>query len=175
MFKRSIFSSAQGLQALRLGLATAVAVSAMALSPLAQAAKAKPNEAKASEAKPANLTPGMRVVKDPATGELRAPTAAEAAELDLQDAKAKAALSVGKRKAASVAQAPQEIVHPDGTVEMPLDETSNMYSVAVRRADGSIGFECVNGKEAADSIIKGKKPASSKAVKANQEHGHAHK
>ncbi|MDI4632092.1 hypothetical protein J7U46_03435 [Pelomonas sp. V22] len=156
MFKRIKTSRTEGQQALRVGLAAAAAVIAFAATPLAQAADAKA---------------GLRVAKDPVTGELRALTSTEAAELDAAAAKAKASANAGKRKAAT-AVTQQEIQHADGTVEMPLDESSHMYSVAVRRADGSVEYQCVHGKPAVDAILKGKKPASSKAVKAHQEHGY---
>lgn len=156
MFKRIKTSRTEGQQALRVGLATAAAVIAFAATPLAQAADAKA---------------GMRVAKDPVTGELRALTAAEAAELDAAEATAKAAQKAGKKRAAT-AVTQQEVQYPDGTVGMALDESSHMYSVAVRRADGSVEYQCVHGKPAVDAIHKGKKPASSKAVKAHQEHGY---
>lgn len=158
MFKRITTAHAGSRQASRLGLAAALAVAAFALSPLAQAADAKA---------------GMRVFKDPITGELRAPTAAEAAALDAADAKAKAAANAGKRRAATAATAPQEFTLPNGMVGIDNDESTLSYSVVTRNADGTLDLHCVQGKQNADALVKGKKQ-NSKAASAAKEHGHAH-
>lgn len=172
MFTRNKLSGTQGQQALRFGLATALAVSAFTMSPLVQAADAK---AKAAPTKAAPATSGMRMAKDPVTGEIRALTAAEAAELDAQDAKAKAAANVGKRRAASASsEGSQEFTLPNGMVGMNHDESMMSYAVVTRKPDGTLDMACVQGKQAADAVVKGKKQNSSKAVTAAKEHGHDH-
>ncbi len=145
--------------ALRAGLGVAIAAAAMCWSGIAHAQAS-----------------AMRVVKDPVTGELRAPTATEAAELDAADAKAKAAASVGKRKAASSASAPTVITHANGMLQATLDESSHVFSVAVRKADGSIDMQCITGKSAADEALKGMKSSNRNAVSKakQQEHRHDH-
>ena len=57
----------------------------------------------------------MRIAKDPVTGQLRAPTAAENAELDAQALVQKAAQLKRRVREAGTAD-PVEITHPDGTV-----------------------------------------------------------
>jgi hypothetical protein len=76
-----------------------------------------------------------QVVRDAETGELRAPTAQEAA-----------ALRAAGGPAESRASTAREIRHKNGAVEMRLDESTMMYSVARRQADGSITQACVQGE-----------------------------
>lgn len=49
---------------------------------------------------------------------------------------------------------PQPVVHANGAVEQELDATTLSYSVARRRADGSIEMVCVEGAEAAGKALK---------------------
>lgn len=79
-----------------------------------------------------------QVVRDAETGQLRAPTAEEAA-----------ALRAAAGKSASTTSAPREIRHKNGAVEMVLDNSTLMYSVARRHADGSISQACVQGEDKA--------------------------
>lgn len=115
----------------------------------------------------------LRVVRDPQTGELRGPTAAEVAAFEKAEAQIRAGAGAGKRKAASLAQQPSEIQHPDGTVEMQLGEDSMMFSVVSLAPDGSLRQNCLPAKEA-QAYVKGKKTVSS-STKATAEAGHAHK
>jgi hypothetical protein len=103
----------------------------------------------------ANAAEAMRVVRDPQTGELRGPTAAEAAAFQKAEAQLRAARS---GKAAQRASAPQEITYPDGTVEMPLDEDSMMSSVATLAPDGSVRMHCLPSQQAR-ALVKGSKKA----------------
>jgi len=92
----------------------------------------------------------LTVVKDPQTGQLRAPTAAEAATLKAQADAAKARLRL-------VAQPIVKTLDSTGTVrgfQVP-DEMMSM-SVAVRKADGKIERQCFDSHgAAADAAAKG--------------------
>jgi hypothetical protein len=116
----------------RIGLAAALALAAMIGSPAAQAQVAQ------------------QVAKDPATGQIVAPTAAQSRSLTATRAVAPRGLITGKIS-------PQPIQHANGTVEQELDESSLQYTVVVRNADGKLETDCVTGQEAADAIIQSKK------------------
>jgi len=108
----------------------------------------------------ANAAEAMRVVRDPKTGELRGPTAAEAAAFEKAEAQLRAARS---GKAAQPASAPKEITYPDGTVEMPLGEDTMMSSVATLAPDGSVRMHCLPAKQA-HSLVKGSKKTTAAKV-----------
>ncbi len=109
----------------------------------------------------AHAAEAMRVVRDPQTGELRGPTAAEAAAFQ----KAEAQLRAGRSgKPAQRTTSPQEITHPDGTVEMPLDEDTMMYSVATLDADGSVRTHCLPAQQARNLVKASKKMPAAKTV-----------
>ncbi len=99
--------------------------------------------------------PGLRVVKDPVTGQLRAPTSDEASALE-SAAKARGPARAARRGMLTGRMNPAEIRHPDGTVEQELDESSMSYSVATRGPNGSVNTYCVTGPDAAASILKGR-------------------
>ncbi|MBS0447897.1 MAG: hypothetical protein JSR59_18320 [Proteobacteria bacterium] len=126
------------LRAARLGLAAAFAVAAVAAPPAAQAQQE-----------------GLRVFKDPVTGQLRAPTAKEAKALEAAAAKQgqPRGLLTGKTN-------PQQLRHANGTVELELTDSNTMYSVATRAADGSTGMYCVPGSAEAAKVMKGEKTAA---------------
>jgi hypothetical protein len=86
----------------------------------------------------------MRIVRDPVTGEMRGPTAAEAAAF----AKAEAQLRLGSSGSKAVVKTPVEIRYPDGTVETKLDEDSMMFSVVSANEDGTLSFDCLPAQEA---------------------------
>lgn len=104
----------------------------------------------------------IKVVKDPVTGALRAPTSEETT------AQARAAATLSKTQTRATQPrglltgkvSPAAIVHADGTVEQELDESSLQYSTVTRNADGTLNFACVTGSEAADAIVKGKAKAA---------------
>lgn len=110
-------------------------------------------------AMPAQAADAMRVVRDPATGELRAPNAAEVAAFE----KAEAQLRARSGKPV-VAQQPTEIRYPDGTVETKLGEDTVMYSVVSSAADGTLTFDCLPAKEAQKFVKSNKKSAAGKAA-----------
>ncbi len=127
-------------------LQTAAATAVLSLS------LAAPMAAQAADA--------MRVVKDPVTGELRGPTAAEAAAFD----KAEAQLRASRGQPAGKAPAPVEIRHPDGSVETKLGDDTMMYSVVTSGEDGALTLHCLPAKEAQKLVKSGKKSSVAKAA-----------
>jgi hypothetical protein len=83
---------------------------------------------------------GMRAQKDRATGELRMPTAAEAAELD--------ALTPAADEEAVVARAA-----PGGGYVAELTSAHLSYSVVRKNEDGQLVQDCVTGESAADHAL----------------------
>lgn len=80
---------------------------------------------------------GLQVAIDPATGELRAPTAAEAK-----------ALAAGMSP--MLKDAGQPVVWPDGTVTVDLNESFMQFYVATVGADGTLTMGCVDDPAATD-------------------------
>jgi hypothetical protein len=119
----------------------------------------------------ADAQPGMRVARDAETGALRAPTAEEMKALSTPAAATgRGAVKTDAPRGLITGRInPPEIVHADGTIEQELDDSTVMYSVARRGADGKLEMYCVPGKEAADQIVKGKKKGVALAAK---EHKH---
>lgn len=107
----------------------------------------------------------MRVVRDPVTGELRGPTAAEAAAF----AKAEAQLRANNRAKAPAKSGPTEIRYPDGTVETKLDEDSMMFSVVSADADGKLTFDCLPAEQA-KKFVQAKTQSSNTKAKASHVH-----
>ncbi|MES2102651.1 MAG: hypothetical protein V4634_01425 [Pseudomonadota bacterium] len=141
----------------RLFLATAI-VSAIAAAPAVQAQDS-----------------GMRVFKDPVTGQLRAPTAEESAALDAQ-IKADQASQAGRVSAQARMKRAVKEVRADGSTMMQLDESQMSYSVATRNADGSIGMACVTGDETADKLVHSGSSANTSATAVHsKEHNHEEK
>lgn len=83
---------------------------------------------------------GMRAQKDKDTGELRAPTAAEVAELDAR-AKSAPAPQINVRAAAT------------GGLVAKLDDSFLSYEVAHKDASGKLVKQCVTGESAADHAM----------------------
>ena len=142
-------------KSLTLWLAASAALGAVAMSAGAQ------EPAKTTGAQ----SPGMVVVRDAATGQLRAPTADEAKTLQR-----KSQQSTTGRKRALAATEPTEEPLATGGYKLVVDESFDSYSVATRRPDGSIALDCVTGADTAKKIVSGKR-----GVKvSNKEAGHAH-
>jgi hypothetical protein len=98
---------------------------------------------------------GMVVARDPETGALRTPTAAEMKEL------------AARRPATLAPPAPAVMVkRADGTRTVRLGEKGLVYSVATRDASGKLAQQCVTGEQAASAILS--QPAHSH----NEEHRH---
>lgn len=114
---------------------TLVAVAALALSATASAAG---QDAQA----------GQTAFKDPVTGKMRNPTAAEAKQFnDLRAAQRAAA--VAARKASGAPQANVARLQSNGILTADLDESSMTYSVVRRDAHGALQHDCVTGAHAA--------------------------
>ena len=85
----------------------------------------------------------MTVVRDPQTGKLRAPTAAELR-----------AMRSTVQQPSMVAPEPlKSTVRADGSRAIDLGERGMVYSVMTRNADGSLGARCVKGGEAAAHAV----------------------
>lgn len=86
------------------------------------------------------------VVRDAETGQLRAPTAAEAADLAARAKPSPAGATAGVQRAL-----------PGGGVALMLDESSMVYSVARVNAQGVVERECVSGGDAATRALQARK------------------
>lgn len=110
----------------------------------------------------------QRVSKDPVTGELRHPSAAEAQALE---APASDAAQSQRRGLITKRLSPQVIRHPNGMRQLELDESTMTYSMATRNPDGTTDLTCVTGSKAAEATLKGPRTAATKKA----EDAHAHK
>jgi hypothetical protein len=90
--------------------------------------------------------PQSVVVRDAETGQLRAPTAEEAKALTATTGK------VARNRLAAAKTEPRTL--SNGAVAMDLDESTLVYSVVRRNADGTISRVEVQGKEAAEKAAK---------------------
>jgi len=81
---------------------------------------------------------GMQVFKDADTGEMRAPTAKEAAELSKQLRE-----MFGNRKVAE----PRGFTYKNGMTSWQIDPSLFKFSVARVEADGTITTDCIQGPE----------------------------
>jgi hypothetical protein len=91
---------------------------------------------------------GMVVVRDAQTGQLRAPTAAEAAALH--------------SKSSLLRQAPAqrvESVGPAGSRKVQMGKSALVYSVVTRDGDGKLAEQCVSGEQAAHAAVMHPTPA----------------
>lgn len=114
-------------------------------------------EAKAPAA--AEAADGMVAVRDAVTGQLRAPTAEEAASLQAA-AQAKAASPNARLRALSVAPIQAERMNSRGAFGFRPGPENVSYSVVTRNADGSLSSTCVQGQEQAEALVKAQ-PAKS--------------
>lgn len=116
-------------------LAAMLALAALALSPSAGAGGQE----------------GMVAVRDPVTGQLRAPTAAELRALQPQD-----------RAIRPLAPLAPSVQRPDGTRHLHLGERGMIYSVITRDAEGRQAIQCVHGEHAAGAALDKPAPAARK-------------
>jgi hypothetical protein len=86
------------------------------------------------------------VVRDSATGELRAATAEEALVMQ-----ARSGVAVQRK---SVAATPLTRVHPSGARGARLTDEFMSYSVVVRQADGTLATLCFESREEAEAALK---------------------
>jgi hypothetical protein len=104
---------------------------------------AEPPEQAATPAATADSN-AMTVVRDPDTGVLRAPTAAEHAALQSQL----------KAKNARIAPAvPLRKFHPNGATGARLTDEFASSAVAVRGTDGKLAEQCVDSGDAAQDAV----------------------
>lgn len=112
------------------------------------------------EAEHAGEANKLIVVRDADTGALRAATAEEAAALAAKPAAGKAPM------AATRGQLPQQPLlkaHRSGAQGARITDEMASYSVAVRRADGSIGTQCIEGKADAEAALTAGQPTAQPA------------
>ena len=110
--------------------------------------------APAATAVPAAAQPGLRAYIDPATGALRGPTQEELVQQNIEDQMLR---QLQQQQFGSPAN--QEIPSASG-IGMRLDESSMMYSVVQKSADGSLQEFCVAGPEQAAKLMNFIAPAS---------------
>ena len=125
--------------------------------PLAAAAQEQSQTPSSEVQHPGAAQSGMIVVRDAQTGQLRAPTAAEARALAPAPA----------MSAAMRATPPALVAHPGGSKQVKLGERGLVYSVVTRGADGKLHDQCVQGAAAAEKAVHA--PASAQH---NEEHRH---
>jgi hypothetical protein len=101
---------------------------------------------------------GVIAVRDAETGELRAPTAAEA--------KALQALEQQRQQGQGKSAAPQISRKADGTRKGHLGNQGAVYSVLTRNPDGSSQVDCITGPDAAKDAVT--------ATRATQKGEHRH-
>jgi hypothetical protein len=101
---------------------------------------------------------GMIVVRDPDTGALRAPTAADFAALRAQQVRPPAA-------------APQIYLRPDGTRQSRVSNRQ-IFALATRGADGALASTCVQGAQAAEAALR-QEGIRAQAPSDSGEHSHA--
>lgn len=118
----------------------------------------------------AQAAEALREVRDPVTGEMRGPTAAEAAAYE------RAAAQLRQKSGKSAA--PVEIAYPDGTVETKLGDDTVMYSVVRTTEDGGLAMACLPASQVSAFHRAAGKPAKSSdknvAAKAKAKVNHAH-
>jgi hypothetical protein len=138
------------------GLAAVMSALVLSFSPAAQAADGV----------------GMRIVRDPVTGQLRAPTADEAKAMDDAEAKARADRAAANPAGTADSRAPVEVRTSNG-VRYRVNDSFLSYSVISRKADGTLAMQCVTGKDAAEKLVRDPKAAISTVT--SEEHDHADK
>lgn len=111
----------------------------------------------ADAATPSTTEPSaLTVVRDAATGKLRAPTAEEAAALQPPAARGLAALRVATPLLRS---------HADGAKSMRMTNDMMTQAVAVRAGDGRLVSQCYDSKQAAELALSINSPSASGAAK----------
>jgi hypothetical protein len=92
----------------------------------------------------ASAQEGMVVSRDPATGQLRTPTANEMQTLTKQQ----------RTLAAPAAKAqPKAVSRSDGVRQVYMGEASQVYTVVARDASGKLVKRCVQGESAAKAAL----------------------
>jgi hypothetical protein len=117
-------------------------------------------------------TAGMRVVRDPVTGQVRAPTHEEFKTMQDEEKAEKAAKSVSRSASsapADAAAATSQVRRADGSLGMRVGESFLSFAVVTRKTDGSLAMDCVTGADAAEEVVRGKTAPSK-----NKEQRHDH-
>lgn len=91
---------------------------------------------------------GAVVVRDPETGELREPTAQELIELQLPPE------PIFSLRALQTPSGPQPIVSESGLQGLQLGDEQMTFTVATRRADGTVGVTHAAGKTDAEQQVR---------------------
>ncbi|WP_157281351.1 post-PEP-CTERM-1 domain-containing protein [Pelomonas sp. Root1237] len=117
---------------------------------------------------------GMRIVRDPVTGQLRPPTADEAKAMDEAAAKARADAAAAAPGTNPDTRDPVEIRTTNG-VRYRVNDAFLSYSVVTRKADGSLDMQCVTGKETAEKLVRDPKAAVSTVDQSRGKHSHEEK
>ena len=125
----------------------------------------------------AHAADALRIVRDPITGEMRGPNAAEVAAFEKAEAQLRA-------KNGTAAPKPRtEIRYPDGTVETKLNDDDVLYSVVRANEDGTLSQQCLPAKQAKAYVLSAKpvnalssasKSASKTKAATSAKHGHSH-
>jgi hypothetical protein len=153
-------------------MSTEKLIAALPLAALFAAVALHTPSASAQEAATAPATApapqGMVVVRDPQTGQLRAPTATEMQTLTRQgqvQQNQSQAKSQGQTRALAAPAKPDAVTRPNGTRRVYRGNKNQVYTVVTRDADGNLVNHCVEGEEAAKAAVD--QPAA-----ATKEHAH---
>ncbi len=119
--------------------------------------------APAKAAEPVN---SLVVVRDAATGQLRAPTAAELAALNAQRLNSP---TLPLQASPDSASRPVITTAPDGTLRASMGKESLIYAVTQRDADGKLKMQCVKGPQAATSSLNFALPATTHTEEDNHD------
>ncbi len=131
------------------GLPVCAQVSSQAGTPQEKAqGKTAAAEAKAAPAVPAQEG-GVVVFRDPVTGKIRQPDAAEIGELTKSKGSA-AQANAGRH---------EEIYAAGGAVGLRLDDSMDVYMVVTRNPGGKLSTECVMGRKAAAAKVNSRTAA----------------
>jgi len=133
---------------LTLSIFCAAAVSGVAADPPAAPQDSK-HTTPAPAAKVPKPQPGAVVFVDPATGQIRQPTASEIGDL-----------SPSPNPVAPKAPEPSLMQGPGGSVGAKLGEDSLTYMVVTAAPDGKLAMDCVTGSKAADAQVRTPAPPS---------------
>lgn len=108
---------------------------------------------------------GQTVFKDPVTGRMREPTAADVQELNAARSAERAA-AAAERKASKAPATGVPVRQSNGAIQITPDEGSMTYSVMTRNAAGELVLQCVTGAASAQAAL------SAPATTNSKEHQH---
>jgi hypothetical protein len=131
-----------------------VMVAGVVALPLQATAQDNPAATPAPAQGAVSATSSQIVVRDAATGQLRAPTAEEAQALNSQSSQGGQGAARQQRRASSAPSLPMPKAHADGARGARLTDEFMSYSVLVRQPDGRMAEVCFATKEEADAAVK---------------------